>query len=142
MKFSAPKSVAAAFTATAILAGSVMAVGASAASADSAADNIGFLYVASLQDFNVYINNRVVGGTEWQANGDTLVAKDIRSDGYRIEAYLGTSPVRKASTAGHNAPYAAKVGGNLPENRIYTYWACVAKSGSSLICSDVHRVES
>ncbi|GLV72303.1 hypothetical protein [Streptomyces hygroscopicus] len=137
MKTAVRKRISALFAATAIMTGGAMTIGASAA---SAADSIGFVHGPSSID--VYINNRIAGHTEWQANGDTLVAQDALSDGYRIEAYLGTSPVRKASTGGHTAPYTAKVGGNLPEGKKYTFWACVGKGDSSLFCSDVYTVTS
>ncbi|MBU3868714.1 hypothetical protein KN815_33095 [Streptomyces sp. 4503] len=137
MKSSVRNRISALFAATAIMTGGAMTIGASAA---SAADSISFAHGSSSID--VYINNRIVGHTEWQANGDTLVAQDFLSDGYRIEAYLGTSPVRKASTGGHTAPYTAKVGGNLPEGNRYTFWACVGKGNSSLVCSAVYSVTS
>ncbi|MBD9733241.1 hypothetical protein IGX29_15800 [Streptomyces sp. H28] len=84
---------------------------------------------------------RAVGAAYWQANGDTLKAVDTFADGYGVAAYLGTSPVREASTYGRKSPYTATKGGNLKEGKKYTFWVCFGGQSGQL-CSAVYNVKS
>ncbi|MGQ7754808.1 hypothetical protein ACUN29_41395 (plasmid) [Streptomyces sp. WC2508] len=86
-------------------------------------------------------NGKAVGAAYWIPNGDRLEAVDTTADGYGVAAYLGTSPVREASTYGHDSPYTAKKGGDLPEGHTYTFWACYG-GNSGQVCSDVHKVKA
>lgn len=121
-----------------------MTVGAGTASAAGAPPNVRFMYNISssgTSSINGYTNNKLIGIGYFKADGDTLEAVDPSSDGYGISAYLGTSPVREASTYGHSAPYTVNKGGNLPEGKKYSFWICVGGS-SGQICSDVKTVTS
>ncbi|MFB7256151.1 hypothetical protein [Streptomyces nojiriensis] len=92
-------------------------------------------------------DHRTMGFARWNADpqpapnipGDSLVAKDTRSDGWGIEAELSTG--RVASTRGHKAPYIAIASGNLPEGHAYKLRACVVK-GSERQCSQWYAVRA
>ncbi|MET7787309.1 hypothetical protein ACFYSJ_35170 [Streptomyces sp. NPDC005248] len=132
-------------TAAAMAMGGVMTVAASPAAA-AVPSNVVFAVGNKQSDGSrsmaIYINgNKLAGTAYWKANGDTLEAVDPVADGFGIAAFLGTSPVREASTYGHNSPYTANKGGNLPEDKTYTWWACVGGSAGQ-VCSDVYSVTS
>ncbi|MFJ5088637.1 hypothetical protein [Streptomyces sp. NPDC088674] len=92
------------------------------------------------------------GTALWSANpgcgvtGDTLGAFDANADGYSVVAHLskpdGSVPDRVVSTSGHNSPYTAWKGGNLPEGHQYIMWACLSKGGVTSHCSDTLIVTS
>lgn len=124
---------------TAVLAGAAVTMGATNA---SAAPNVKFIGSGSTGVITIVVDGRAAGVVRFEADGDTLFATDRDSDGYYIDGFLGTSPVRKAGTKGHEAPYTAKKGGNLPENKTYTFWACVGKGSSFYQCSDIYKVKS
>lgn len=134
---------AAAVLATTIVAGGAMTAGAGPA---FAADPT-VRFAASNQQSDgsrsvvVYVDGRLAGTAYWTANGDKLQAVDPTPDGYGISAYLGTNPVREATTRGHNAPYTATTTGDLPEGRSYTFWVCVGKGGWQR-CSPIYSVKS
>jgi hypothetical protein len=94
---------------------------------------------------SVYVDiivNGVQGGLAfWEANGDTIKVQDTASDGVYIAAYLSTSPVREASTAGHPAPSTITAGGDLPEGTNYSFWTC-AVTGGEEYCSPIYSVHS
>lgn len=94
------------------------------------------------REIDVYLNNRYAGYGKWTANGDTLTAHDSLADGYGIGAYLGTNPVREAGTFGKSSPYTKNVGGDLPEDRNYTFWVCIGSNSIGLTCSEVYSVTS
>ncbi|MCA1223860.1 hypothetical protein [Streptomyces sp. 8L] len=132
----------------AMLMGGASTIGASAASAATAAipSNVVFYDNGEQGDgsrsMSIYINgNKLAGAAYWVANGDKLQAVDPAADGYGIAAYLSTSPVREASTYGHNSPYTATKTGNLPENHAYKFWACVGGSAGQ-VCSNEYSVTS
>lgn len=95
------------------------------------------------RSIGIYVNGRLAGQAYWKANGDTLEVVDPTPDGYGVSAYLGGSDigVREATTRGHNSPYTDRAGGNLPEDKKYTFWACVGK-GAWQRCSPVYNVTS
>ncbi|WP_327232313.1 hypothetical protein [Streptomyces murinus] len=132
------------FAATLVMAGGVMAVGAGSASA-AVPQNVKF-YESGMEsdgsrNISVYVGQRYAGQIDWVANGDTLKATDLDSDGWGVGAYLSTSPVREATTFGHTARYTATKGGDLPEGHHYKLWACVGGSGG-LVCSDQYDVHA
>ena len=89
----------------------------------------------------IFVNGRQAGAVYFKSNGDSLKAVDTTSDGYGIAAYLGTNPVREATTRGHTAPYTATKNGNLPEGKKYSFWGCVYKGGWQR-CSPIWYVKS
>ncbi|MBN0046611.1 hypothetical protein JS756_21385 [Streptomyces actuosus] len=94
------------------------------------------------RSISVHRNGHYVGKGWWKANGDTLYATDSYADGYGVSAYLGTAPVRVADTLGHHSPYTKSVGGNLREDRRYTFWVCIGNNKAGLTCSDIYTVTS
>lgn len=141
MKTSMAKRAGAVLAAAAVF-GGVMTAGAStAAAADPTVRFEGHVSPNGDGYVLVLLNGRNAGVASFKSDGDMLSATDPAPDGYGISAYLGTSPVREASTRGHNSPYTAKKGGNLPEDKKYTFWACVGK-GKWQRCSSVYKVTS
>ncbi|MEW2576886.1 hypothetical protein [Streptomyces syringium] len=125
---------------TAVLAGAAVTIGANSA---SAAPNVRFMGQGGTYGaITIFIDGQAAGVVDWKADGDMLRAVDRGSDGYYIDGFLGTSPVRKASTKGHSAPHTDKAPGNVPENKTYTFWACVGKGTSFYTCSDIYKVKS
>lgn len=100
-------------TAAAITMGAVMTVGSGTASA-AVPENVRFYDSGKMSDgsriVEVFVNGAFAGLGQWKADGDTLEALDRRSDGFGIASYLSTSPVREASTYGHDSPYTATKG--------------------------------
>ncbi|MEV6112494.1 hypothetical protein AB0L59_08175 [Streptomyces sp. NPDC052109] len=90
----------------------------------------------------IIVDGRYAGSAEWKANGDTLEAGDTTADGYGVGAYLGTNPVREATTFGLASPVWKSKGGDLPENHTYTFWACIGNNSIGLTWSDVVNVKS
>ncbi|MBW8798234.1 MAG: hypothetical protein JF597_33025 [Streptomyces sp.] len=132
------------FATAAVLAGGGVLVGAGSASA-AVPTNVKF-WVSDMdsdgsRSIGVEVNGKWAGAGYWTANGDQLQAVDTAADGFGIAAYLGTSPVREASTYGHSSPYTATKTGNLPEDKKYTFWVCVGGSAGQ-VCSDVYNVTS
>lgn len=142
MNISMRKRAATVLTAAAIMVGGTMTVGASTAAAAGIPPNVKFYYNnlgGGTYGIIGYSGNSVVGTGYWYADGDKLQAVDPSRDGYGIAAYLGTSPVREASTYGHNSPYTATKTGNLPEGRKYSFWICLGGNDGQ-ICSDTLTV--
>ncbi|WP_370422203.1 hypothetical protein AB8O64_28675 [Streptomyces sp. QH1-20] len=140
MKTSLRKRATSVLVTTAVLAGAAVTMGANNA---SAAPNVRFMGGGgSTAGIVIVIDGQAAGVVNWRADGDRLSATDRGIDGYYIDGFVGTSPVRKASTKGHSAPYTDKAGGNLPENKTYTFWACVGKGTSFYTCSDIYKVKS
>ncbi|MFJ6947372.1 hypothetical protein ACISU4_22445 [Streptomyces wuyuanensis] len=130
------------FATAALAVGSVMTLGSGTASAAGAPPNVKFFYNTGsngVWGFGAYSGNKLIGHGYFHANGDRLSAVDSVPDGYGVAAYLGTSPVREASTYGHNSPYTVNKTGNLPEGKKYSFWICVGGSGGQ-VCSDVKTV--
>ncbi|WP_327709463.1 hypothetical protein OG912_13015 [Streptomyces sp. NBC_00464] len=75
----------------------------------------------------------LAGSAHWQANGDTLIAKDVNADGWGIEARMSTG--RVASTRGLSSPVTVKKTGDLTEGNWYNIQLCLVK-GSDESCSD------
>jgi hypothetical protein len=144
MSISMRKRAAAVLAATGLVVGAAVTMGASAASAAVPTD---VTFVASSMQSDgsrsvvIYDNGRAVGTAYWKAGSDTLQAVDVFADGFGVAAYLGTNPVREASTYGHGSPYTATKGGNLTEDKRYTFWVCFGGSAGQL-CSDVYNVTS
>ncbi|MBT2525305.1 hypothetical protein J7E91_07610 [Streptomyces sp. ISL-99] len=142
MSISMRKRAATVLTTAAIVVGGTMTVGAGTAAAASAPPNAKFYYNnlgGGMYSIIGYSGNKVVGSGYWHANGDRLEAVDPSPDGYGFAAYLGTSPVREASTYGHNAPHTVSKSGNLPEGKKYRFWVCMGGSGGQ-VCSDTMTV--
>ncbi|MEU6380091.1 hypothetical protein [Streptomyces sp. NPDC046909] len=144
MKASTRKRAVSVFAATAMMVGAAVTIGAGTASA-AVPDNVRFVDTGLQSDGSrhiaVYQDGAFAGAAYWYADGDKLQAVDPRKDGFGIAAYLGTSPIREASTYGHSSPYTATKTGDLPENRTYTYWVCIGGS-SGQVCSDVYSAKS
>lgn len=144
MSISIGKRAAKLLTTVGVTIGLVLTVGAGTAAAGPS--NVDFSVSAQQSDGSrsavIYHNGRAVGSAYWRATGDELEAVDVYGDGYGISAYLSTSPVRVADTLGHSAPYTKTVGGNLTENRPYTFWVCIGNNSSGLTCSNTYSVTS
>lgn len=125
-------------------AGLVVSIGAGTASAGPSGItfNVGSMQSDGSRSVLISRGNVVLGSAYWTANGDTLKAVDVEADGYGIGAYLGTSPVREAGTFGKNSPIQVNVGGDLPEDKTYTFWACIGNNSVGLTCSGVYNVTS
>ncbi|WP_344016011.1 hypothetical protein [Streptomyces thermospinosisporus] len=138
------KRTAAVFTATGILAAGALTAGAGTAAAASPTDVdfwVSDMDSSGSRSVLVVHKGRAVGAAYWEADGDRLKAVDTHADGYGVAAYLGTSPVREASTYGHKSPYTATKGGNLQEGKTYTFWVCFG-GNSGQLCSKVYKVKS
>ncbi|MFE1024820.1 hypothetical protein ACFW5I_09670 [Streptomyces sp. NPDC058818] len=122
----------AALLTAAVVSGSIVLTGAGTA----AAAEPSVRFVGGSEAISIFVNGKFAGAAYWKANGDTLQATDSTADGYYVAAYLGTNPVREASTDGHASPYTATKTGNLPEGNKYNFWACVGK-GSFFRCSPI-----
>ncbi|MFD8449832.1 hypothetical protein [Streptomyces coelicoflavus] len=125
--------VAALMTAAVVSGGLVLT---SAGTASAAEPSVRF--VGGSTAISVFIDGKFAGAAYWKANGDKLQATDTTADGWYVAAYLGTNPVREASTDGHRSPYTATKTGNLPEGNKYNFWACVGK-GSLFRCSPIWK---
>ncbi|WP_051865451.1 hypothetical protein [Streptomyces griseus] len=127
---------------TVAAAGLIMAMGAGPAAAGPSGVrfDVGPKLSDGSREIDVYLNNRYAGYGKWTANGDTLTAHDSLGDGYGIGAYLSTSPVREADTFGKSSPFTRNVGGNLTEDKAYSFWVCIGNNSSGLTCSDVYPV--
>lgn len=128
----------------AVTAGLVLGLGAGTAAAGPSGVTFkdGGLESDGSRTVSVYLNGKYAGKGWWKANGDTLYATDQLADGYGIGAYLGTSPVREAGTFGHSSPYTASKGGDLGENKSYTFWVCIGSNSAGLTCSDIYTAKS
>ncbi|MEG3628908.1 hypothetical protein [Streptomyces poriticola] len=119
-------------------AASVLALGATLASAGTASAHPSVKFDYSSNQIMVLTGGTPAGYANWFADpqagwpGDLITAYDSKSDGYGIEAHLSNG--RVASTRGHNAPYTDKASGNLPEGKSYKMWVCLVK-GSWSSCS-------
>ncbi|MEU1514750.1 hypothetical protein ABZ490_21725 [Streptomyces sp. NPDC005811] len=129
---------------TVAAAGLVVALGAGTASAGPSGVrfDVGAKQSDGSRKISVYLNNVYAGYGQWTADGDTLTAHDASADGYGIGAYLSTSPVREAGTFGYSSPFTRNVGGNLTEDKPYTFWVCIGSNSVGLTCSDVYSVTS
>ncbi|MEU9092503.1 hypothetical protein ACIOEW_11960 [Streptomyces sp. NPDC087901] len=138
--------VAALFTATAILAGSAITLGAGSA---SAAPTVtlkvnGNWEDGKSRDIEAYVGGKYAGEGQWQANGDTLWATDQLADGYGIYAELQmdwVEPLRRVTTQGHASPYTVQQTGNLPEGAFFQLKVCVKNSSYSK-CSGLYSVQA
>lgn len=98
----------------------------------------------------IYNDSGLAGYALWNANptacenGDNLGAWDTATDGYSVVAHLrkpdGSVADRVVTTSGHNAPYIAWKGGDLPEGNTYWMWGCLSKNGVESHCTDVYDV--
>ncbi|MFG2116451.1 hypothetical protein ACGFRB_28080 [Streptomyces sp. NPDC048718] len=132
---------------TAVMAGGLVTATSGAASASPVAPSKGAAADCVLKSITLYNDSGVAGYALWNAdpsacaNGDNLGAQDIASDGYSVVAHLskpdGSVPDRVVSTSGHNAPYTAWKGGDLPEGAPYYMWGCLSKNGVESHCSGV-----
>ncbi|MFJ1902043.1 MULTISPECIES: hypothetical protein [unclassified Streptomyces] len=145
MKFSMRRRAKTVMIVAAVMTTATMTIGSGTASA-AIPNNVRFMDTGMQGDGSrsmaIYVNGTLSGTAYWKANGDTLQAVDPHSDGWGIYTYLGTSPVREVTTYGHKAPYTATKGGNLPEDKKYTWWACIGSDTGGLVCSDLYNVTS
>ncbi|MEU6525105.1 hypothetical protein ABZ892_20380 [Streptomyces sp. NPDC046924] len=129
--------------ATAVMTGAALTMGAGAASAGpSATFSVGALQSDGSRTITIKTGGTTAGTVKWTANGDKLTATDSKADGYGISGYVTADPYLIADTAGHNSPYTATAQRNLPEDKSYTFWACIGSVSAGLTCSDVYKVTS
>ena len=130
-------------TAAAVVTGAALAIGAGPASAaPNATFSVGAMQSDGSRTITIKTGGTTAGVVKWTANGDTLTATDSKADGYGISGYVTASPYLIADTAGHNSPYTATAHRDLPEDKTYTFWACIGSNSAGLLCSDVYNVTS
>ncbi|MCK1794725.1 hypothetical protein MTQ01_01520 [Streptomyces sp. XM4193] len=131
------------FATAAVLAGGTSMLGAGSAYAGpSATFSIGSLQGDGSRTITVKTGGSTAGTVKWTANGDKLTASDVKADGHGISGYVTANPYLIANTAGHNSPYTDTAQRNLPEDKVYTFWACIGNNNVGLTCSDVVKVTS
>ncbi|MFJ8828204.1 hypothetical protein ACIREE_41615 [Streptomyces sp. NPDC102467] len=127
-------------TAVAALSGAAVTMGSGTASASDAVFEISATAADGSRTIKYYTNSSSPAGVgQWQANGDTLIAKDLAADGFGFEARLSTG--RVASTRGLNSPVTVKKTGDLPEGNWYTLQLCRVK-GTNSYCSGAYSVHA
>ncbi|MGW3304670.1 hypothetical protein [Streptomyces rubiginosohelvolus] len=143
MNTSIRKRALAVFATAAVLTGAASTLGAGSAFAGpSASFTIGSLQSDGSRTITIKTGGSTAGTVKWTANGDKLTASDVKADGYGISGYVTASPYLIANTAGHNSPYTDTAQRNLPEDKAYTFWACIGNNDLGLTCSDVVKVTS
>lgn len=140
--------VTAQLTATALLAGGTLTMGAGEAAAGAEAmPTFTFEQTArsSNGSFNVavYTNHNYSGKAEWNADpvsgapGDALRSYDHMADGWSVKAIL-YKPYRTASTQGHPAPtWTGWRKGNIAEGKKVQVRICMVR-GYNSSCSDYY----
>lgn len=127
----------------AFMTGAALTTGAGSASAGpSASFTIGALQGDGSRTITIKTGGTTAGTVKWTADGDKLTATDSKADGYGISGYVTADPYLIADTAGHASPYMATAHRDLPENKTYTFWACIGSNSAGLTCSDVVNVTS
>jgi hypothetical protein len=131
--------------ATALLAGGTLMVGAGTASASTITFE-GDRVTGGDYQIIVLRDGKNIGYAFWNADpdaaldwpGDAMLASDIDSDGWGIQAQLSTG--RLATTRGHAAPYTSPwATGNLTEGKTYYMSVCLVQ-GDDAKCSGDYAV--
>lgn len=130
--------------AAAVMSGAALTMGAGSAFAGPSGVTFSVSAMASdgSRTITIKTGGTTAGTVKWTANGDKLTATDSKADGYGVSGYVTASPYLIADTSGHNSPYTATAHRDLPEDKAYTFWACIGNNSVGLTCSDIYKVTS